>query len=214
MRPETAAGVGGFHQGAGRRFNRIVVRPIDVPAGASGSRSTTRFIAGERRGRAAQMARPHRNSGGHHPARIPDEDAIAVALIETIQRENLNPLEEARAFAKTTHQRIRADSSAGCGSGGPLPCWREQPGFACWTGTRGRRPRSRKREIEMACPGAVSAGNRKLRVEISVLIVKKAFRFEITEALCAAMQQSPASPVEEASPGDPNVNRLEQGAGG
>jgi ParB family chromosome partitioning protein len=29
---------------------------------------------------------------------VPDEDAIAIALIENIQRENLNPLEEARAL--------------------------------------------------------------------------------------------------------------------
>ena len=31
---------------------------------------------------------------------IPDEAAISVALIENIQRENLNPLEEARALER------------------------------------------------------------------------------------------------------------------
>lgn len=63
----------------------IVVRPID----------SDRFeiIAGERRWRASQMA-----DLTEIPAIIkdvPDEAAIAMALIENIQRENLNPIEEA-----------------------------------------------------------------------------------------------------------------------
>lgn len=63
----------------------ILVRPI---AG-----DKYEIIAGERRWRAAQIAQLHevpvlvRN--------IPDEAALAVALIENIQRENLNPVEEA-----------------------------------------------------------------------------------------------------------------------
>lgn len=67
------------------------------------------IIAGERRWRAAQMA---------GLADIPtvirdvsDDDAIAIALIENIQRENLNPLEEAHALERLirefhlTHQQ-------------------------------------------------------------------------------------------------------------
>src|SRR5690606_26679369 len=44
--------------------------------------------------------------------RIPDEAAVAIALIENIQRENLNPVEEATALARLidefgmTHQRV------------------------------------------------------------------------------------------------------------
>jgi len=70
----------------------IVARPI------GGGQGTQRFeiVAGERRWRAAQMA-----GLDEIPAvvkDIPDEAAIAMALIENIQRENLNPLEEARAL--------------------------------------------------------------------------------------------------------------------
>ena len=70
----------------------IVVRPL---AGAGGA---TRYeiIAGERRWRAAQLAGLQ-----EIPAivrDVPDEAAVAMALIENIQRENLNPLEEARAL--------------------------------------------------------------------------------------------------------------------
>ncbi|MEO1244888.1 MAG: ParB/RepB/Spo0J family partition protein [Pseudomonadota bacterium] len=71
----------------------IVVRPVK-------GNSTTPFeiIAGERRWRAAQLA-----GLAEVPAlvrRIDDEDAIAMALIENIQRENLNPLEESRALER------------------------------------------------------------------------------------------------------------------
>ncbi|MGK0443169.1 MAG: ParB family chromosome partitioning protein [Bermanella sp.] len=70
----------------------IVVRAIS-PTSAN---SKYEIIAGERRWRAAQMAGLH-----EVPAIIrdvADEAAIAMALIENIQRENLNPMEEAVAL--------------------------------------------------------------------------------------------------------------------
>jgi len=70
----------------------IVVRPLD------GKEGTHRYeiVAGERRWRAAQMAGLDAIPAVVKP--IPDEAAIAMALIENIQREDLNPLEEARAL--------------------------------------------------------------------------------------------------------------------
>ncbi len=74
-----------------------IVQPIVVrPIGRKGDTLRYEIIAGERRWRAAQMA-----GLAEIPAIIrdvPDESAIAMALIENIQRENLNPLEEARAL--------------------------------------------------------------------------------------------------------------------
>ena len=74
-----------------------VVQPIVVrPISGQGSEQRYEIVAGERRWRAAQLA-----GLGSIPAvvrEIPDESAIAMALIENIQRENLNPLEEARAL--------------------------------------------------------------------------------------------------------------------
>jgi ParB family chromosome partitioning protein len=67
------------------------------------------IIAGERRWRAAQLAGLQ-----EVPVlvrQVPDEAAIAIALIENIQRENLNPLEEATALQRLldeftmTHQQ-------------------------------------------------------------------------------------------------------------
>ena len=71
----------------------IVVRPLP---NVSGGETQYEIVAGERRWRAAQLA-----GLATIPAvvrDIPDESAVAVALIENIQRENLNPLEEARSL--------------------------------------------------------------------------------------------------------------------
>lgn len=80
----------------------IVIRPI--------SSSKYEIIAGERRWRASQLAGLDKI-----PAvirHVPDEAAIAMALIENIQREDLNPLEEAIALKRLqdefelTHQQV------------------------------------------------------------------------------------------------------------
>src|ERR1700722_984185 len=74
----------------------ILVRPV---AGRNpGESQRYEIIAGERRWRAAQMA-----GLAEIPAivrEIPDEAAVAIALIENIQRENLNPIEESMALQR------------------------------------------------------------------------------------------------------------------
>ncbi|MBQ85590.1 MAG: chromosome partitioning protein ParB [Gammaproteobacteria bacterium] len=68
----------------------IVVRPI--------SSNKYEIIAGERRWRATQMACLDTIPAIVKP--VGDEAAIAMALIENIQRENLNPIEEAMALKR------------------------------------------------------------------------------------------------------------------
>ena len=74
-----------------------VVQPIVArPIASGGNTQRYEIVAGERRWRAAQLA-----GLKEIPAvvrDVPDESAIAMALIENIQREDLNPLEEARAI--------------------------------------------------------------------------------------------------------------------
>jgi ParB family chromosome partitioning protein len=79
----------------------LLVRPVD--------RDRYELIAGERRWRAAQMA-----GLDEVPAlvrEVPDDAALAMALIENIQRENLNPMEEAAGVQrlvdefKMTHEQ-------------------------------------------------------------------------------------------------------------
>lgn len=80
----------------------ILVRPIDT--------ERYEILAGERRFRAAQKAALHtvpvivKHSN--------DQEALAIALIENLQREDLNPIEEAESIAKLvtdfdlTHQQV------------------------------------------------------------------------------------------------------------
>jgi ParB family chromosome partitioning protein len=72
----------------------IVVRPVPNPGGSG--ETQYEIVAGERRWRAAQMAGLQTIPAVVRD--IPDESAVAVALIENIQRENLNPIEEARSL--------------------------------------------------------------------------------------------------------------------
>ncbi len=81
----------------------IVVRSLSTPG-------RYEIIAGERRWRASQLAGLQ-----EIPAivrDVPDEAALAMALIENIQREGLNPLEEANALRRLadefdmTHQEV------------------------------------------------------------------------------------------------------------
>ena len=78
----------------------IVVRPIDGPVSAAGDLGTQRYeiIAGERRFRAAGLAKLQ--SVPVIVKEVADEQALALALIENIQREDLNPLEEAQAIRR------------------------------------------------------------------------------------------------------------------
>jgi ParB family chromosome partitioning protein len=72
----------------------IVVRPVPNPMGTG--ETQYEIVAGERRWRAAQMAGLQTIPAVIRD--IPDESAVAVALIENIQREDLNPIEEARSL--------------------------------------------------------------------------------------------------------------------
>ena len=86
----------------------IIVRPISDAAPGQGRRYE--IIAGERRWRAAQLAGLH-----EIPAlvrRVTDDAAVAMALIENIQRENLNPLEEARALERLISEFQMTHASA------------------------------------------------------------------------------------------------------
>jgi ParB family chromosome partitioning protein len=79
----------------------LLVRPVE--------RDRYELVAGERRWRAAQLAGLE-----EVPAlvrEVPDEAALAMSLIENIQRENLNPMEEAAGIQrlvdefKMTHEQ-------------------------------------------------------------------------------------------------------------
>jgi len=75
--------------------SRGVIQPVIVRPTAKGK---YQLVAGERRWRASQKAQLH-----EIPAiirELDERDVMALALIENIQREDLNPIEEARAYQR------------------------------------------------------------------------------------------------------------------
>jgi len=184
----------------------IVVRALGAPD--VGESQRYEIIAGERRWRAAQMA-----GLTEIPAvirHIPDDAAIAIALIENIQRENLNPLEEARALTRLitefglTHQE--AADAIGRSRAGVSNLLRllELAPEVCEL--------LEKRTIEMGHARALLAlTQRRQQTEVGLLVAKKSLSVRDTEALVRRLQ-APAGggSAGPAASRDPNVERLEQ----
>jgi ParB family transcriptional regulator, chromosome partitioning protein len=183
----------------------IVVRPL--PGTAAGGETRYEIIAGERRWRAAQIA-----GLSTIPAvvrQIPDSAVIAQALIENIQRENLNPLEEATAIQRLlsefdlTHQDA-ADaigrSRAAVSNLLRLLDLGEQAASLLRSGA-----------IEMGHARALlSLTDARIQSEVAALVAKKGLSVRETEALVRRViegrssdQSRPAARI------DPDVQRLE-----
>ncbi|HJS91020.1 MAG TPA: ParB/RepB/Spo0J family partition protein [Steroidobacteraceae bacterium] len=208
MRPETLEELAASIKAQGV-VQPIVVRPLGAVAGES---QRYEIIAGERRWRAAQIA-----GLASIPAvirRIPDEAAIAVALIENIQRESLNPLEEARALERliTEFELTHAQAAEAVG--------RSRAAVSNLLRLLELAPEAgallERRELEMGHARALLAlSGRRQQAEVAALVAKKSLSVRETEALVRRMQQrgteaERAAGAQDAGATDPNVRRLEQ----
>jgi ParB family chromosome partitioning protein len=184
----------------------IVVRPVD--GAAPGASQRYEIIAGERRWRAAQIA-----GLPTVPAvirRVPDEAAIAMSLIENIQREDLNPLEEARAlerliseFGVTHQQAADAVGRSRAAVSNLLRLLELAPEVTALV---------EQRELEMGHARALlSLTQRRHQVEVGMLVAKKGLSVRETEALVRSMlaRASGGAESKESRPVDPNVQRLQ-----
>jgi ParB family chromosome partitioning protein len=186
----------------------IVVRPLGLTTGAELTRYE--IIAGERRWRAAQMAGLH-----EIPAiirRVPDEAAIAMSLIENIQRENLNPLEEARALDRLirefemTHQGAAEAVGRSRAAVSNLLRLLELADEV--------KTLVEERQIEMGHARALlgfAAGRQ--QVEVALLVAKKGLSVRETEALVRRLTTAAPDTPREASRIDPNIRKLEADLG-
>jgi ParB family chromosome partitioning protein len=185
----------------------IVVRPVD--GAAPGASQRYEIIAGERRWRAAQIA-----GLPTVPAvirRVADEAAIAMALIENIQRENLNPLEEARAldrliseFGITHQQAADAVGRSRAAVSNLLRLLELPPEISAFV---------ERRELEMGHARALlGLTQRRQQVEVGQLVAKKGLSVRETEALVRSMLNKPGGTAIGRDPAralDPNVQRLQ-----
>jgi ParB family chromosome partitioning protein len=180
----------------------IVVRPVIT---APGQPTQYEIIAGERRWRAAQLAGLH-----EIPAvvrHVADEAAVAMALIENIQRENLNPLEEAIALDRlikefnVTHQ----DAAVAVG--------RSRAAVSNLLRLLDLAEDVKRlvehRELEMGHARALLSLPLRRQVEVAKQVVNKGLSVRETEALVRRAVQQEAHPEVVAPRSDPNVKKLE-----
>ncbi|MBW4050466.1 MAG: ParB/RepB/Spo0J family partition protein [Proteobacteria bacterium] len=212
MRPETLDELAASIKAQGV-VQPIVVRPIAAPA--AGESQRYEIIAGERRWRAAQIA-----GLTAIPAvirRIPDEAAIAVALIENIQRESLSPLEEARAlerliteFELTHAQAAEAVGRSRAAVSNLLRLLELAPEVGALL---------ERRELEMGHARALlGLSVRRQQAQVAAIVARRSLSVRETEALVRRMQQrgkdSGQRDADAAARGagasDPDIHRLEQ----
>ena len=175
----------------------IVVRPI------GGGRFE--IIAGERRWRASQQAGLDKI-----PAmvrEVPDEAAIAMALIENIQREDLNPIEEAVALQRLQQEFELTQQQVA-----------DAVGKSRVTITNLLRLIALPEEIKtLLAHGDLEMGHARAllglpleqQVEGARHLVARGLTVRQTEALVRQWLNSKDKPAEKAK-ADPDINRLEQ----
>jgi ParB family chromosome partitioning protein len=166
------------------------------------------IIAGERRWRAAQMAGLH-----DVPAvirQVPDEAAVAMSLIENIQRENLNPLEEARALDRLirefemTHQTAADAVGRSRAAVSNLLRLLDLPEEV--------KSLVEQRQLEMGHARALlGLTTSRQQAEVATLVARKGLSVRETEALVRRMVTRKDDDHDREPPRkDPNIDRLEQ----
>jgi len=179
-----------------------VVQPIVVrPSGED----CYELIAGERRWRAAQLAGLR-----EVPAvirNIPDRAAIAVALIENIQREDLNPLEEAAALQRLivefnlTHQQAAEAVGRSRTAVSNLLRLLEL--------VEDVQRLVRERKLDMGHARALLPLSPPLQREAARQVLLRGLSVRETEELARRLQQSADIPAPVAKPLDPNIQLLQ-----
>jgi len=183
-----------------------VVQPVVVREVADGKYE---LIAGERRWRAAQLA-----GLSEVPAvlqNVDDQAAMAMGLIENIQRDDLNPLEEAQALHRLleefelTHQEIaQAVGKSRTTVTNLMRLLELNPDVKQLVDSR---------SLEMGHARALLSLEGELQSEAARIVVKKGLSVRETEALTRRIKESGGEPRRSTAAkveDDPDVRRLLQ----
>lgn len=179
----------------------IVVRPV--------SKDRYEIIAGERRWRAAQLAGLHEIPAVVRD--VPDQAAMAMALIENIQREELNPMEEAMALHRLieefglTHQET-ADAVG-----------RSRASVSNLLRLLGLNEDIKRMvengDLEMGHARALLALSGDLQSQVARTVAGKGLSVRETEKLVKRTLEHPAGEAKSEKRVDPDIRRLEQDLG-
>jgi len=182
----------------------IIVRPLNR-GGVSGP-GKYEIVAGERRWRAAQMA--GLTDAPVVVRDIPDSAVIAVALIENIQRENLNPLEEALALRRLidefdmTHQEAATAIGRSRAAVSNLLRLLELSEDA--------KALLQSRQLEMGHARALLAlTDVRRQAEVARMVATKGLSVRETERLVRRMQRGASTPGRRSVGIDPDIRRVQ-----
>lgn len=178
----------------------IVVRPIGD--------QQYEIIAGERRWRASQVA--GLDSVPALVRDVPDAAALAISLIENIQREDLNPIEEAVALQKLidefdmTHQQVAEELG------------RSRTGITnllrLLTLTPEVRQLLENGDLEMGHARALLPLDRVNQIDAGHTVVNRGLSVRETEELVRRLQNPPVTPTPATV--DPNIRNLQEDLSG
>ena len=176
----------------------IVVRPVND--------SQYEILAGERRWRAAKLANLERI-----PAvirEVPDEAALGIGLIENIQREDLNPIEEASGLKRLidefslTHEEVaRAIGRSRTGVTNLLRLLELAPAVQALV---------QDGSIDMGHARALLALSKARQVELAHQIVEKGLSVRDTERLVQDASHAPKAGHRATHRLDPDSRRLQE----
>lgn len=181
----------------------IVVRPMKA---GTGDGQSFEIIAGERRWRAAMMA--GLDSVPAVIRELSDEAAVAVGLIENIQRENLNPIDQARALRRLIEEfgMTHADTAEAVGRSRAavtnLLRLLELPAIV--------RGMVEKRELEMGHARALLGLSEESKViEAASQVAKRGMSVRETERLVKRLNRPGSGRKAAPVANDPDIQRLE-----
>jgi ParB family chromosome partitioning protein len=183
--------------------SRGVIQPIIVrPVGDS----QFEILAGERRWRAARMAGLERVPVVIRE--VPDEAALGIGLIENIQREDLNPIEEANGLQrligefKLTHEEVaKAIGRSRTGVTNLLRLLELAPAV---------QEMVQDSRIDMGHARALLALSKARQVEVAYQVAEKGLSVRETERLVQEATAAPAAARPAPAKLDPDTRRLQE----
>jgi ParB family chromosome partitioning protein len=181
----------------------ILVRPLQ-------GTDKYEIIAGERRWRAAQMAGLH-----EVPAvirHVPNQTAVCIALIENIQREDLNPLEEAQTLSRLLHEFNMTHESIAEAVGRSRSMVTNL--LRLLDLHRDVQTLLQSGELEMGHARAIVALPLEIQPEIAKRVVKSGLSVRETERLVQHAQKPGKNKRAQAKAIDPDVRRLQDDLSG
>ena len=177
----------------------IVVRPISAS-------NKYEIVAGERRWRASQLAGLH-----EIPALVrefSDQAAMCVALIENIQRENLNPIDEARALSRLIKEFEMTHDAAAEAVG------RSRPTVTNFLRLLELHANVQKMletgKLEMGHARAILALPIEQQSEVANKIIKQGLSVRVSERLIRRLTSNATKKKTKSRSLDPNIRRLQE----